>query len=90
MLKERGPAEVVPGPGGLGRRGSIDRDPEFEHHRLEAAGPIRRSTSPEPGLLREVLDARDPRVRAAAARVVQFWAGGCPIPRRCLAATDRG
>jgi putative heme-binding domain-containing protein len=44
-----------------------------EHHRLEALWTYQALDVVEPKLLAHLLGSRDPRVRAAATRVVQFW-----------------
>ncbi len=48
-------------------------DPEFEHHRLEALWCFQTIGVPNPRLLGEVLQSRDPRARAAATRVLRYW-----------------
>src|SRR3954454_3691959 len=84
VLKERGPGTVVPALAAW-VEGLDSRDPEFEHHRLEALWTYQALDLPEPGLLQRVLDARDPRIRAAATRVVQFWGRRLPNPAALLA-----
>ncbi len=72
VLKERGASAVVPVLAAWVK--ALDAsDPEVEHHRLEALWTYQALDVAEPGLLAELLGSRDPRVRAAATRVVQFW-----------------
>ena len=58
---------------------SLDRsDPAYEHHRLEALWTYQTiATRRSPSLAHEVLKSPDPRVRAAAIRVLYHW-GGTP------------
>ena len=60
-------------------------DPELEHQRLEALWTYQALDVVEPELLQSLLAARDPRVRAAAVRVVQFWHGRLSDPASLLA-----
>ncbi|HLV02369.1 MAG TPA: HEAT repeat domain-containing protein, partial [Acidobacteriota bacterium] len=48
-------------------------DPELEHHLLEALWTFQTIDVVEPDLLRRLLRADDPRVRAAATRVLRYW-----------------
>ncbi len=50
------------------------KDPEYEHHRLEALWTFQALDEHEPTLLKALLHSADPRVRAAAVRVVPHWA----------------
>ncbi len=53
---------------------SLDRrDPEIEHHRLEALWLYQSLDRVEPDLLGELLRSPEPRTRAAATRVARFW-----------------
>jgi putative heme-binding domain-containing protein len=72
VLKERG-SSVVPGLAAWVQ--SLDpKDPDYEHHRLEALWMYQALDVPEPKLLTELLRAQNPHVRAAATRVIQHWA----------------
>jgi putative heme-binding domain-containing protein len=84
VLKERGASVVVPSLAAWVK--ALDAsDPEVEHHRLEALWTYQALDVVEPGLLSELLGSRDPRVRAAATRVVQFWHRRLPEPLVLLA-----
>ncbi|MGY8689295.1 MAG: HEAT repeat domain-containing protein, partial [Verrucomicrobiales bacterium] len=48
-------------------------DPRYEHHLLEALWVHQHHHAVNQGLLVKVLNARDPRARAAATRVLSFW-----------------
>ena len=48
-------------------------DPDDGHHRLEALWAYQTIASPRPGLLRSLLEHEDPRIRAAATRVLGDW-----------------
>jgi putative heme-binding domain-containing protein len=88
VLKERGARTVLPALGAwLTRLDS--RDPEFDHHRLEALWTYQALDVPEPALLQALLASAEPRVRAAASRVVRFWAGRLKDPHALLAARVR-
>ena len=50
-----------------------DGDPDYGHHRLEALWAYQTIASPQPTLLRSLLADRDPRIRAAATRVLGYW-----------------
>src|SRR5262249_6091931 len=71
-LQERGPAAVAPELAAW--VASLDRrEPEAEHHRLEALWTFEAIGRPEPMLLSELLRSPEARVRAAAVRVVAQW-----------------
>ncbi|MBX7167650.1 MAG: HEAT repeat domain-containing protein [Pirellulales bacterium] len=70
-LKERG-VSVIPELAAW----SAALDPttqDYEHHRLEALWTYQSLDVVEPDLLQSLLTARDPRVRAAATRVLRYW-----------------
>jgi putative heme-binding domain-containing protein len=54
------------------------KDPEREHHRLEALWTYQTIDIPEPKLLKELLNSKDNRVREAATRVTPDWADRVP------------
>ena len=74
MLKERGASDVA-GPLETWVKGLDPTDPDAEHHRLEALWTYQSIDVVAPGLLSNLLNSADPRVRAAAVRVVQHWRG---------------
>ena len=84
VLKERGQRAVL-APLGAWVKALDASDPESEHHRLEALWTYQALDVVEPGLLAELLGSRDPRVRAAATRVIQFWHRRLPEPLALLA-----
>ena len=58
---------------------SLDsKDPHVEHHRLEAAWTYQTLGKTRPDLLRKLLKASDPRVRAAATRILAHWQAEMP------------
>jgi putative heme-binding domain-containing protein len=61
-------------------------DPDFEHEQLEALWVYEIMDTPEPGLLRELLAAHDPRARAAAVRVASRWTAQLPNAKEIFAA----
>jgi len=72
VLKERGAAEVIPKLADWVKR--LDSaEPEAIHHRLEALWTYQSLDVVEPDLLAESLKSGDPRVRAAATRIVPWW-----------------
>jgi putative heme-binding domain-containing protein len=78
VLKERG-APVVPVLAAW--VASLDpADAANDHHLLEALWTYQALDVPEPALLERLLATRDARVRAAATRVVQHWAGRLSDP----------
>jgi HEAT repeat protein len=83
-LKERG-AAIVPDLAAW-VRGLDPADVDVAHQRLEALWTYQALDVAEPALLAELLDAADPRVRAAATRVVPDWAARLSDPLRLLAA----
>jgi putative heme-binding domain-containing protein len=83
-LKERG-ANVIPKLAAW--VGSLDpADPEHEHHLLEALWTYQSLDVVEPKLLNTLLNAREPRARAAATRVVSGWHTRLEHPLELLAA----
>ena len=54
-------------------KGLDPADPRVEHHRLEGLWTYQSLDLVEPDLLAKLLRASDPRVRAAATRVVSHW-----------------
>ncbi|QDV20777.1 Trehalose utilization [Gimesia panareensis] len=48
-------------------------EPNYDHHRLEALWCYQTIGVVNEKLLREVLEAKDPRARAAALRVLRYW-----------------
>ncbi len=71
-LREHSTKEVVKALGGWVAR--LDpNDPHYEHHLLEALWVHQHHDSPNSSLLEKVLNAKDPRARAAAVRVLSFW-----------------
>ncbi len=71
VIKERG-AEVAPALAAW-VKGLDPADPRVEHHRLEGLWTYQSLDLVEPDLLAKLLRAPDPRVRAAATRVVSHW-----------------
>lgn len=71
VLKERGPS-VVPALAAW-VAGLDSKDSHFEHCRLEALWTYQALDIVEPDLLAVLLRSSDPRVRAAATRVVAHW-----------------
>ena len=71
VLKSRG-SKVVPK---LNKwvAGLDKKDARYEHHLLEALWTYQTVDSPSPALLTRLLNADEPRVRAAAVRVLQHW-----------------
>ncbi len=83
VIKERG-SSVLPDLAAWVK--AIDpADPEAEHHRLEALWTYQTLDTPEPDLLAKLLTSADPRVRAAAVRVVQHWKDRLSNPLALLA-----
>ena len=83
VLKERG-AAVLPSLRSW-LAGLDPRDTNFEHHRLEALWTFQALNTPEPELLASLLGSTDPRVRAAAVRVVDQWLPRLPDAGSMLA-----
>jgi glucose/arabinose dehydrogenase/azurin len=71
-LRERGEAEVRSALAAW-VRGLDTSDPEHEHHLLEALWQYQALNVVERQLLDRLLNAEDPRARAAATRVLRFW-----------------
>jgi putative heme-binding domain-containing protein len=83
VMKERG-ASVLPELAAWVK--AIDpADAQADHHRLEALWTYQTLDSPEPELLVRLLNSADPRVRAAAVRVVQHWKDRLSNPLALLA-----
>jgi len=72
VLKERGAKEVVPALASW-VKGLDGSSPDAEHQRLEALWTYQTLDVVEPDLLGRLLRSADPRVRAAATRVVRYW-----------------
>jgi putative heme-binding domain-containing protein len=87
VLKERGQAaadSVLPALAGWVAK--LDAaDPEADHHRLEALWAYQSLDVAEPKLLAGLLSAKDGRIRAAAARVLGYWADRVPDSAALLA-----
>jgi putative heme-binding domain-containing protein len=84
VLKERG-AHAVLEPLAAWTKALDPADGDYEHQRLEALWMYQSLDTPEPRLLDANLNARDPRVRAAAVRVVAAWLNKLPDPLALLA-----
>jgi len=83
VLRERGD-EILPAL----TRWTLALDPAesgYEHHRLEALWTYQSLDIVEPALLESLLVAGDPRVRAAAVRVVKYWHPRLDNPLELLA-----
>jgi putative heme-binding domain-containing protein len=77
VLKELGAEKVVPALDAWVK--SLDgKDPQFEHHRLEALWMYQSVDVPNPALLDAVLKSKTPQARAAAVRVVPQWKAHLP------------
>ncbi len=75
VMQERGASAVAPELAAW--TGAIDRKrPDAEALRLEALWTFEAIGRPEPALLRELLHSPEPRIRAAAVRVVPHWKDG--------------
>jgi putative heme-binding domain-containing protein len=72
VLKERG-ADKVAAPLAAWVRARDPNGPDVEHERLEALWTYQALDRVEPELLARLLEAADPRVRAAAVRVLAHW-----------------
>jgi len=76
LLKERGP-KILPKLADWLRR--LDpNDPQREHHQLEALWVYQSLRKSEPRLLKQLLRAKDHRIRAAATRVIGYWQDRLP------------
>ena len=64
-------------------------DPELPRHLLEALWAFQTLDVVEPDLLRRLLSADDPRIRAAATRVLGYWADRVPGAEKLLAVQAR-
>ncbi len=83
VLKERG-ASILPDLAAWVK--AIDpHTPDAEHRRLEALWTYQSIDVPEPDLLSKLLASADPRVRAAAVRVVGHWKERLDNPLALLA-----
>src|SRR4051794_21655498 len=72
VLKERGATSVAAALAAWVK--ALDpKDPDAEHRKLEALWTYQSLDVVEPGLLAELLNADDPRVRGAAVRVLAHW-----------------
>jgi putative heme-binding domain-containing protein len=83
VIKERG-ASVLPDLAAW-VKGLDPSDPDVDHQRLEALWTYQTLDVPEPDLLAKLLTSNDPRVRAAAVRVVQHWSDRLSNPLALLA-----
>ncbi len=84
VLQERGAAAVAPELAAW--TSAIDRKrPDAESLRLEALWTFEALDRPEPELLRALLQSPEPRVRAAAVRVVPHWKDRLKDPISLLA-----
>ncbi len=81
VLKERGAKDVQPALAAWVK--SLDKGEE--HHKLEALWTYQAIDVVEPDLLDTLLNARDPRARAAAVRVVGHWQDRLRDPLALLA-----
>jgi putative heme-binding domain-containing protein len=70
-------------------RGLPATDADFPRHLLEALWAYQTIGTVEPDLLRRLLRADDPRIRAAATRVLGAWADRIESPEALLAAQAR-
>ncbi|MBX6313401.1 MAG: HEAT repeat domain-containing protein [Isosphaeraceae bacterium] len=61
------------------------KDPEYDHHRLETLWVHQAIAVVEPKLLTALLTSGDPRIRAAATRVVGAWSARLDDPLALLA-----
>jgi putative heme-binding domain-containing protein len=84
VLKERGAKEVLPALADW-VKGLDPNDPDAEHRRLEALWTYQSLDVVEPDLLGRLLRSPDPRVRAAATRVVRYWHNRLSAPVDLLA-----
>jgi putative heme-binding domain-containing protein len=83
VLQERGAAEVARTlHAWLSRLNR--KDLAFENHRLEALWTYEAIGQPAPALLRELLHSPEPRIRAAAVRVVAQWKDRLEDPQTLL------
>jgi len=64
-------------------------DPQYEHHRLEALWTYQGIGQKSPTLLKELLQSKDHRVRAAAVRVLSLWKEDIPQVVDTLASAAR-
>lgn len=71
--------------------GALDtNDPEYGQHLLEGLWVYQQFNRPDKALLKRVLGSEDPHLRAAATRVLHYWAAELPQAEAMLAklATD--
>jgi putative heme-binding domain-containing protein len=71
VLKERG-KEVLPRVAAW-VQGLDPKEPNYEHHLLEALWTYQSLDVVEPNVLKTLLTAKDHHARAAATRVIQYW-----------------
>ena len=65
---------------------SLDgKAPQYEQHLLEGIWLSQSRRKPRPQLLLQLLQARDPRIRAAATRIIGPWWDSLPKPMELLA-----
>ncbi|MCA9431162.1 MAG: HEAT repeat domain-containing protein, partial [Candidatus Omnitrophica bacterium] len=83
-LRERNPEEVLPV---LEHWiGSLDpSDPQYDHLRLEGLWTLQNIRKTDPKLLENLLESKNPHVRAAAVRVVPQWRKDLSDPVNLLA-----
>lgn len=77
VLRERG-REKVEGDLKTWLKNLDQQDPQYEHNRLEGLWVAECIASPQPELLKECLNAKDGRARAAAVRVAREWRDKLP------------
>lgn len=84
VLKERGAAAVAPALAAWIKQ--LDsHGPDFDHQLLEGLWTYQALDVVEPDLLGKLLDSHDPRVRAAAVRIVSLWGERLADPLELLA-----
>lgn len=62
------------------------KDPQYDYHRLEGLWLHQQFHRPEEALLTDLLSSKDPHIRAAATRVLYYWAGHISGAQEKLAA----
>ncbi len=72
VLTERGAKEVLPALAKWVKKLNPN-DPDFNHHQLEALWVYQSLDVVEPGLLNQLVRAKEPNARAAAAGVLRYW-----------------
>jgi putative heme-binding domain-containing protein len=88
VLAERD-AKAVAGALAVWVRGLQATDAELPHHLLEALWAYQTIDVVEPDLLRRLLSAEDPRIRAAATRVLGYWSDRLPAVEKLLGVQAR-